>query len=85
MLVLAPAQIVIGDLHGLVTREYQPVKLAALEGHWEDHRPAPLVLFAIPNQAAERNDYEVAIPALGSLLLTHDLTGGFKGLEGFPP
>ncbi len=27
-----PLQIVLGDMHGLNTREYQPAKLAAIEG-----------------------------------------------------
>jgi cytochrome d ubiquinol oxidase subunit I len=30
--VLVPLQILIGDLHGLNTREHQPAKLAAIEG-----------------------------------------------------
>jgi cytochrome d ubiquinol oxidase subunit I len=32
---LAPAQIVLGDLHGLNTFAHQPAKIAAMEGHWE--------------------------------------------------
>ena len=38
-LVLAPAQLIIGDLHGLTTAEYQPAKLAAMEGHWDGTKP----------------------------------------------
>jgi len=84
-LVLVPAQLVVGDAHGLNTRAHQPVKLAAIEGRWETASEAPLNLFAIPNQKAERNDFEVAVPYLGSLILTHDLHGEIKGLKEVPP
>ncbi len=46
--------------------------MAAIESHWDGTKPAALVLFAIPNEAEERNDYEIAIPDLASLILTHD-------------
>ena len=36
--VLVPLQILLGDLHGLNTREHQPAKLAAIEAHWETAR-----------------------------------------------
>ena len=82
--IFVPLQIILGDAHGLNTREHQPAKLAALEGLWDSSSPAPLTLFAIPNQAAERNDYAIEIPYLGSLLLTHSLTGEVKGLKEWP-
>ncbi|WP_407050992.1 cytochrome ubiquinol oxidase subunit I [Methyloraptor flagellatus] len=81
--ILAPLQIIIGDFHGIATRDHQPAKLAAIEGHWDNDGPAPLVLFGWPNQQAERNDYELAIPKLGSLIITHDWEGRFKGLKDF--
>ncbi|MFI4996243.1 MAG: cytochrome ubiquinol oxidase subunit I [Hyphomicrobiales bacterium] len=84
LLVLAPAQLLIGDAHGLVTARYQPTKIAAMEGHWDGGEIAPLVLFAWPDQAAERNDYELAIPHLGSLIITHDWNGRFPGLKDVP-
>jgi len=84
--VLAPLQLVIGDQHGLQVAQYQPVKLAAIEGHWQnDNGPVPFVLFAVPNQTAERNDLELAIPYAGSLIITHSLDGHFAGLKDFPP
>jgi cytochrome d ubiquinol oxidase subunit I len=81
--VMAPLQLFIGDQHGLQVAEYQPAKLAAMEGHWEDAGPAPLVLFAIPNPATESNDYELSIPHGASLIVTHSLDGRFKGLKDF--
>lgn len=83
LVVLTPLQILIGDQHGLVALEYQPAKIAAVEGHWQNDGPPPLVLFAWPDEAAERNRFEVAIPKLGALVLTHSLTGTFKALKDF--
>jgi cytochrome d ubiquinol oxidase subunit I len=83
--VLAPAQLVIGDLHGLNTLEHQPAKIAAMEGHWETQAGAPLILFALPDDAAEANHYELAIPKLGSLILTHDPDGVVRGLKEWAP
>src|SRR4051812_12092948 len=73
--IFAPIQIVIGDLHGLAVLRYQPTKLSAIEANWETKSSVPLVLFAWPDQNAEENRYELAIPKLGSLILTHDFTG----------
>ncbi len=82
--VLAPLQLLIGDLHGLNTAKHQPAKLAAIEAHWDGSKPAPFVFFAWPDQTAERNRYEVAVPGLGSFLITHDRGGLFPGLTDFP-
>ena len=82
--VLTPFQIVLGDLHGLNTLEYQPVKVAAMEGIWETTKGAPAVLFAIPDENLKTNQYEIAIPKLASLYLTHSWDGEVKGLDAFP-
>ncbi len=84
-LVLAPLQLVVGDMHGLSTAKYQPAKLAAMEAHWESDKVAPLVLFAWPNAKTETNDYEISIPKLGSFIITHDWNGKFPGLKDFAP
>jgi cytochrome d ubiquinol oxidase subunit I len=83
--VLVPLQMIIGDQHGLNTRDHQPAKLAAIEARWDTGRRVPLTLFAIPNGAAESNDLAIEIPWLGSLILTHSLDGEVKGLKDFPP
>ena len=82
--VLTPFQIVLGDLHGLNTLEYQPIKVAAMEGIWETTKGAPAVLFAIPDEGLKANQYEIAIPKLASLYLTHSWDGEVKGLDAFP-
>jgi cytochrome bd ubiquinol oxidase subunit I len=84
--VFVPLQVVIGDLHGVNTLQYQPAKLAAIEGLWETSSSVPAVLFAIPNQKLEKNDYEIDAPikGLASLYLTHSWIGEVKGLRDFP-
>ncbi|KGQ20207.1 Cytochrome bd ubiquinol oxidase, subunit I protein [Lysobacter dokdonensis DS-58] len=84
--IAVPLQIIAGDLHGLNVLKHQPVKLAAMEAHWETHPGGvPLVLFAVPNEKAERNDYEIAIPQLGSVVLTHTLDGQIQPLKAVAP
>ncbi|MCW1978252.1 cytochrome ubiquinol oxidase subunit I [Xanthomonas campestris] len=85
--IVAPLQLLAGDLHGRNTLEHQPQKLAAIEGSWQ-RPPAgegePLRLFAIPDLQAQRNRHELAIPHLGSLYLRHNWTGTIAGLREFP-
>src|SRR5215510_9468934 len=83
--VLVPLQLIVGDQHGLNTLQYQPAKIAAIEARWETAGPFPLTLFALPDQAGERNHYALDIPYLGSLILTHSLDGSIKGLKEFAP
>jgi len=81
LLLIAPVQAVIGDFHGLNTLEHQPMKVAAMEGNWETSRNVPLLLFAIPDQQSQSNLFEVGIPGLASLILTHEWDGELPGLE----
>ena len=83
--VLAPLQIVVGDLHGLNTLEHQPAKIAAIEAIWRTERGAPLLLFALPNEAERRNDFAVGIPGGASLVLRHDANAELQGLDAFEP
>jgi len=82
---VAPLQIFLGDEHGLNTLEHQPVKIMAIEGHYESHaNGAPLYLFGIPNDPEQRLDYAVGIPKLGGLILQHDMNAKFAGLDTVP-
>ena len=83
--VLAPMQLLVGDMHGLNTLEHQPAKIAAIEAHWDGSKPAPFVIFAWPDEKNERNIAEISIPKVGSLILTHDPNGLFRGLRDFAP
>jgi cytochrome bd ubiquinol oxidase subunit I len=83
--IFVPVQIVIGDLHGLGVLKYQPTKLAAIEGNWDRMANMPLRLFALPDEVAETNHYEIAIPKIGSWVLTHAFDGVVPGLKEVPP
>jgi len=80
---LIPVQIFVGDLHGLNTLEHQPAKVAAMEGNWETRGNVPLLLFAVPDEAARENHFEIAIPNGASLILTHQADGVVPGLNDF--
>ncbi|BDU15097.1 cytochrome ubiquinol oxidase subunit I [Lysobacter auxotrophicus] len=85
--ITVPAQVIVGDLHGLNVLEHQPTKVAALEGHWESEPEGhgmPFVVFAVPNERAERNDFEFAIPRAGSIILTHSWNGDIPPLKSVP-
>ena len=83
---VAPVQIFVGDQHGLNTLEHQPAKVMAMEGHYQSHpHGAPLILFGIPDDEAQRMEHAVEIPRLGSLILKHDLDAPLAGLDTIAP
>ncbi|RZI42490.1 cytochrome ubiquinol oxidase subunit I [Herbaspirillum sp. HC18] len=86
VLFVAPLQAVIGDFHGLNTLKYQPAKLAAIEGHWENkgNEGIPLIVFGWPDMEREETRFALEIPRLGSLILTHSWDGQIPGLKEFP-
>ena len=81
--VLIPLQIFIGDLHGLNTLEHQPQKVAAMEGNWQTRGNVPLLLFALPDEEARANRFEIAIPDGASVILKHDPDGIVPGLNDY--
>ena len=80
---LIPVQIFAGDLHGLNTLEHQPQKVAAMEGNWETGGNVPLLLFALPDEEARENRFEIGIPSGASLILKHSTDGEVPGLNDF--
>lgn len=86
ILILAPIQALIGDVHGLNTLKHQPAKIAAIEGHWENEpgEATPLILFGVPDMDAEETKYKIEIPYLGSMILTHSLEKQVPALKEFP-
>ncbi len=82
--IVAPIQIIAGDMHGLNTLEHQPAKIAAMEGHFETREGAPLILFGWPDMEAGVTRNAIEIPKLGSLILTHDWNGRVPGLKQWP-
>jgi cytochrome d ubiquinol oxidase subunit I len=81
---IVPIQMEVGDQHGLNTFKHQPKKIAAIEGHYEDAKPAGLVLFGIPDDKNRKMDYSVEIPYLGSIIVTHSLDGEILGMKTWP-
>jgi cytochrome d ubiquinol oxidase subunit I len=83
--VAVPIQILAGDQHGLNTLEHQPVKVMAMEGHFESHaHGAPLVLFGWPDEKTATVEYAISIPKASSLILKHDLDAPLAGLDTVP-
>ena len=85
ILILAPAQVMVGDFHGLNTLKHQPMKVAAMEGNWETGTGVPLLLFALPDQENQQNLFEIKVPKLASFILTHDWNGEVPGLNEVAP
>ena len=83
---VAPIQILAGDQHGLNTLEHQPMKIAAMEGHYQSHMTgAPLILFGIPDDRDQVMHAAIEIPRLGSLILRHDADAPVLGLDAVAP
>src|SRR6187401_1262180 len=83
---VAPLQIFVGDQHGLNTLEHQPAKVMAMEGHYQSHAEgAPLILFGVPDDDAQRMTHAIELPRLSSLILKHDLDAPLAGLDTIAP
>ena len=80
---LIPLQIGVGDLHGLNTLQHQPQKIAAMEGLWQTEKGAPLLLFAVPDEATRSNHLALGVPKLAALILRHDADAELRGLDDF--
>jgi cytochrome d ubiquinol oxidase subunit I len=80
---LAPLQLVLGDLHGLNTLEHQPAKIAAIEAIWHTTPGAAFTLLGWPDEQEGRTHFAVEIPKAASLVLTHDPDGVVAGLDAF--
>jgi cytochrome d ubiquinol oxidase subunit I len=73
-----------GDLSARQIAVTQPLKLAALEGHFETARGAPLRLGGWPDVDARETRFAIEIPYGLSLLAFHDPRAEVKGLDAFP-
>jgi cytochrome d ubiquinol oxidase subunit I len=85
--ILIAGQVFLGDILYGTMLKYQPSKMQAAEGFWEDHSqsPAPYYWIIAPDQAHQRNRFAIGIPYLGSIWLTHSLRGQVNGLKNTPP
>lgn len=85
MAIVAPLQVVVGHESGKIAHEYQPAKVAAMEGWWTTQTQQPTILFAWPDEAAERNHLEIGIPGLGSWVVAGSADAELEGLDAFEP
>ena len=82
--VITPLQIFLGDGSGQSILKSQPEKLAAIEAHWQTNPPgqgAGWKVFALPDQEAQKNKWQIEIPYALSLITTHSLHGTVRGLK----
>jgi len=87
LLIGAPAallQPLAGDQSARFVAHYQPVKLAAMEGHFRTERGAPLRVGGWPDEEARETRYAIEIPDGLSLLAFKDPHAEVLGLEAFP-
>src|SRR5258708_35632998 len=83
---LIPIQLFFGHLCGGYVNTYQPSKMAAIEGRWNDENPAGEVLFAWLDVESRRNLFAITLPPpFGSLIDSESLTAGETGLNSIPP
>lgn len=82
-MIVAPLQVLVGDLHGLNTLEHQPAKVAAIEGVWETHSGVAFTLFGFPDEETRTTKYAIEIPYAASWILTHNINGEIRGLNEF--
>jgi cytochrome d ubiquinol oxidase subunit I len=81
---VAPLQLVIGDAAGKEMLRVQPAKLAAVEAFWETRAEQAFHIVAWPDRAAEKNQFEISIPKVGSWITAGRSTAEIKGLKAFP-
>jgi cytochrome d ubiquinol oxidase subunit I len=77
-------QPVSGDFSARNAARNQPVKLAAMEGHFRTERGAPLLLGGIPDADAAVTRFAIPIPRGLSLLAFHDPDAEVRGLLEWP-
>jgi cytochrome bd ubiquinol oxidase subunit I len=84
-MVCAVLQPLSGDFSAKNVAEYQPAKLAAMEGLWETQRRAPLVIGGIPDERTETTRWAIELPGALSFLAFGDFDAEVKGLKEWPP
>ena len=87
LVVGAPAALLMpvsGDISARYVAEWQPAKLAAMEGQFETVRGAPLRIGGIPDEETRTTRWAIEIPKALSLLAFHDPNAEVMGLEEFP-
>jgi len=82
--ILAPLQLLIGHESGKVAHEYQPTKVAAMEGWWETGQQ-PTILIGWPDDRTETTHVLLQTPkGVGSWVVAGDAKAELKGLKAWP-
>jgi cytochrome d ubiquinol oxidase subunit I len=82
--IAALIQPLVGDLSAKSVARRQPLKLAAMESHFETQKGAPLIIGGIPNLREKKVEYAIEIPAFLSFLAHGKFDAEVKGLNDFP-
>jgi len=77
-------QFATGHASSVQVAKTQPEKMAAFEALWKTQKGAPLPLFGIPDEKAEKTHFLIEIPKLLSFLVYGDFSAEMKGLKDFP-
>lgn len=77
-------QAILGSMSADIVTEYQPAKLASLEGVYHTQSGVPFYLLGIPNSQEEKIEYGIGIPKLLSFLAHRDVDAEVIGLDQFP-
>jgi cytochrome d ubiquinol oxidase subunit I len=80
----AVLQPISGDISARSVAARQPVKLAAMEAHFETMAAAPLTVGGFPDMDRGETRYAIKIPYGLSLLAFHNPHAVVKGLQDFP-
>lgn len=83
--IVAPLQLLVGDVSGKEVLRYQPAKLAAIEAFWETQAEQAFHIAAWPDREAEGNRWELSVPKVGSLITGGSVGAEIKGLKAFAP
>lgn len=73
-----------GDVSAKDIAHRQPVKLAALEAHYETENGAPLYIGGIVDEENETVSHKIELPKMLSFLAFGDFDAEVKGLKDFP-
>jgi cytochrome d ubiquinol oxidase subunit I len=81
--IVAPLQLLAGDMSGKLALRYQPAKLAAIEAFWDTKAGQAFHIAAWPDRTSASNIWELSIPKLGSLITAGNADAEVQGLKAF--
>lgn len=70
-----------GDMQGKYIAKHQPMKMAAAEALWDTTDKAPLSLFTLIDEKAKKNNVDIAIPYMLSILAANNPNATVLGIN----